>query len=183
MNYQKIITTILLICSFCWCIQAQQLSVEDILLEPSDLLKGELAAGTNAAFQYTKGDLNTTSISQTHEGGIESNLIRTLQVGNSNTIDLTQRGSGNQIVVLQEGNDNTYKLLQEGALQKSLVIQRGNSNEIIQELTNGSSVSTEFIQEGDANRIEHIVSGVSNQSFKLTQKGNGLKVIVNQSGN
>ncbi len=182
MNYKKIISTIL-ICSFFWSIHAQQLSIEDSLLEPSDLLKEELAAGTNAVFQNTIGDLNTTSISQVHDGGVQSNLIRTLQVGNSNTIDLIQRGSGNQIVVLQEGSNNTYKLLQEGALQKSLVIQRGNSNEIIQELTNGSNVTTEFIQQGDDNRIEHIVSGVSNQSFKLTQSGNGLKVVVNQSSN
>ncbi len=182
MYYQKIITTIL-ICSFCLGIHAQQLSVEDLLLQPSDLLQEELAAGTNAVFQNTIGDLNTTTISQVHEGGVQSNSIRTLQVGNSNTIDLTQRGSGNQITVLQEGNSNSYKLLQEGSLQKSLVIQRGDSNEIIQELTNGSSVTTEFIQNGNANRIEHIVSGVSTQSFKLTQIGNGLEVVISQSGN
>lgn len=160
----------------------QQLSLEDLLLEPSALLQGELQAGGNSVFQKIEGTDNTLSIGQTKNGAaLEFNLVRTLQVGDRNAAFLEQIGTGNQIVLIQNGTGNTYSMVQEGVNNSSVVFQNGNDNLITQELMNASGVYSEFIQNGNGNEIIHITEGFINQNFIIRQNGDGLKATVIQS--
>ena len=162
-------------------LQAQQLSIEDALLEPSALLQDELGAGSNEVYQKTEGNSNTLSINQLQQNGQALNLARTLQVGNDNEAFMEQLGTGNQLVLIQNGTGNTYSLVQEGVNNQSVVIQNGNDNLITQELTNANGVYSEFIQNGNGNEITHITSGIVNQTFIIRQNGDGLKATVIQS--
>ena len=160
---------------------AQQLSVEDLLLEPSALLQGELQAGGNSVFQEIEGNENILNIKQIQQGGLELNLIRTLQIGDQNAAFLEQVGTGNQIVLIQNGNGNLYTMLQEGINNGSVVIQNGNDNVITQQLTHASNVYTEFVQNGNGNEIIHMIEGFSSQSFTIHQNGDGMKAVIVQS--
>ncbi len=162
---------------------AQQLSLEDLLLEPSALLQGELQAGGNSVFQKIEGTENTLNLKQLQQGGFELNLIRTLQIGDRNAAFLEQVGTGNQIILIQNGNGNLYTLLQEGINNSSIVIQNGNDNSITQKLTDANNVYTEFVQNGNGNEIIHMIEGFSSQSFIIHQNGDGMKATVVQSNN
>ena len=160
---------------------AQQLSLEDLLLEPSALLQDELGTGSNAVYQATEGNSNTLSINQLQQNGQQLNLVRTLQVGNDNEAFLEQIGSGNQLVLIQNGTANVYSIVQEGINNKTVAIQNGTNNVITQELMNASGVYSEFIQNGNGNEIIHITEGFINQNFIIRQNGDGLKATVIQS--
>jgi len=162
-------------------LKAQQLSLEDLLLEPSDLLRDELGAGSNAAYQKVEGDLNTLSINQLQQNGQQLNLVRTLQVGNENEAFIEQLGAGNQFVLIQNGTANVYSLVQDGINNQTIAIQNGSNNVITQELMNANGVYSEFIQNGNGNEIIHITNGMVNQNFIIRQNGDGLKATVIQS--
>lgn len=162
-------------------LSAQQLSIEDMLLEPSALLQDELGIGGNAVYQKTEGDANTMSLSQFQQNGQQLNLVRTLQVGNDNKAFLEQLGAGNQLVLIQNGTANVYSIVQEGINNKTVAIQNGTNNLITQELMNANGVYSEFIQNGSGNEILHITDGFVNQNFIIRQNGNGLKATVIQS--
>ncbi len=162
-------------------LSAQQLSLEDLLLEPSALLQGELGTGSNAAYQKTEGSSNTLSINQLQQNGQQLNLVRTLQVGNDNKAFLEQIGSGNQLVLIQNGTANVYSVVQEGINNNTVAIQNGSNNIITQELMNANGVYSEFIQNGNGNEIIHITNGMVDQNFIIRQNGDGLKATVIQS--
>ena len=162
-------------------LSAQQLSLEDLLLEPSALLQDELGTGSNTVYQLTEGNDNTISINQLQQNGQQLNLVRTLQVGSDNQAFLEQLGTGNQIVLIQNGTGNIYSLVQEGINNKTVAIQNGTDNVITQELMNASGVYSEFIQNGNGNEIIHITSGMVDQNFIIRQNGDGLKATVIQS--
>lgn len=162
-------------------LSAQQLSLEDLLLEPSALLQGELGTGSNATYQKTEGNSNILSINQLQQGGQQLNLVRTLQVGNDNEAFLEQIGTGNQLVLIQNGTANVYSIVQEGINNKTVAIQNGTDNIITQELMNADGVYSEFIQNGNGNEIIHITNGMVGQNFIIRQNGDGLKATVIQS--
>ncbi|GEM_PF-4547835 len=162
-------------------LSAQQLSIEDMLLEPSALLQNELGTGGNTAYQKTEGNANTLSLSQLQQNGQQLNLVRTLQVGNDNEAFLEQIGAGNQLVLIQNGTANVYSIVQEGINNKTVAIQNGENNLITQELMNANGVYSEFIQNGNGNEILHITNGFVDQNFIIRQTGNGLKATVIQS--
>ena len=162
-------------------LSAQQLSIEDMLLEPSALLQDELGTGGNAVYQKTEGNANTLSLSQLQQNGLQLNLVRTLQVGNDNQAFLEQIGAGNQLVLIQNGTANVYSIVQEGINNSTVAIQNGNDNRITQELMNANGVYSEFIQNGNGNEILHITNGFVNQNFIIRQNGNGLRATVIQS--
>ena len=162
-------------------LSAQQLSLEDMLLEPSALLQDELGTGSNAVYQKTEGSGNTTSINQLQQNGQQLNLVRTLQVGNDNEAFLEQIGAGNQLVLIQNGTANVYSIVQEGLNNQTVAIQNGANNVITQELTNANGVYSEFIQNGNGNEIIHITNGFVDQNFIIRQNGDGLRATVIQS--
>ncbi|MEM6316509.1 MAG: hypothetical protein AAF960_02510 [Bacteroidota bacterium] len=162
-------------------LSAQQLSIEDMLLEPSALLQDELGNGSNAAYQKIEGNNNTISLEQLQQRGQQLNLVRTLQVGNDNEAFLEQLGAGNQLVLIQNGTANVYSIVQEGINNQTVAIQNGNDNLITQELMNANGVYSEFIQNGNGNEIIHITNGFVDQRFIIRQNGNGLKATVIQS--
>ena len=162
-------------------LSAQQLSLEDLLLEPSALLQDELGPGTNSAYHTTEGNNNTISINQLQQGGQGLNLVRTLQVGSDNQAFLEQIGAGNQLVLIQNGTGNIYSVIQDGINNQTVAIQNGTGNVITQELLNASGVYSEFIQNGNDNEIIHITSGMVDQNFVIRQNGDGLKATVIQS--
>lgn len=159
----------------------QQLTIEDLLLEPSALLKSELGAGGNAVYQKVEGDANILTINQVQQLAKQKNLVRTLQKGNKNEAYIEQLGAGNQLVLIQNGAGNIYKVLQQGVDNVSLVIQDGTDNIITQELRNANGVYSEFRQTGNGNEIIHITEGFVDQKFIIKQNGNGLKAKVIQS--
>lgn len=162
-------------------LSAQQLSIEDMLLEPSALLQEELGTGSNAVYQKTEGDANTMNLSQLQQNGQQLNLVRTLQVGNDNEAFLEQIGAGNQLVLIQNGTANVYSIVQEGINNQTVAIQNGTNNVITQELMNANGVYSEFIQNGNGNEIIHITNDFVNQNFIIRQNGDGLKATVIQS--
>ena len=56
-------------------LSGQQLSLEDMLLEPSALLQDELGAGSNAVYQKTEGNRNTLSINQLQQNGQQEIIL------------------------------------------------------------------------------------------------------------
>ncbi len=162
-------------------LSAQQLSLEDLLLEPSVLLQDELGTGSNAVYQTTEGTNNTISINQIQQGGQRLNLVRTLQVGSDNQAFLEQLGADNQLILIQNGTGNIYSVVQDGINNQTVAIQNGTGNVITQELLNASGVYSEFIQNGNGNEIIHITSGMVDQNFIIRQNGDGLKATVIQS--
>lgn len=162
-------------------LRAQQLSLEDLLLEPSALLQDELGVGSNTVFQKTEGNTNTLSINQLQENGLQLNLVRTLQVGNDNEAFIEQLGTGNQLVLIQNGTANVYSIVQDGINNQTVAIQNGANNVITQELMNADGVYSEFIQNGNGNEIIHITNGMVQQNFIIRQNGDGLRATVIQS--
>lgn len=162
-------------------LSAQQLFIEDMLLEPSALLQDELGNGGNAVYQKIEGSGNTISLNQFQQNGQQLNLVRTLQVGDDNEAFLEQLGAGNQLVLIQNGTANVYSIVQEGINNKTVAIQNGTNNVITQELMNANGVYSEFIQNGNGNEIIHITNGFVDQNFIIRQNGNGLRATVIQS--
>ena len=162
-------------------LRAQQLSLEDLLLEPSALLQDELSTGTNAVFQKTEGANNQLSIEQLQQNGTQLNLIRTLQIGDDNQAFLAQIGTGNEVVLIQNGTGNAISFTQDGINNQSILIQNGSNNIITQELNNATGVYSEFVQNGNGNEIIHITNGMVEQNFIIRQNGDGLRAVVIQS--
>lgn len=179
--FKQIVVSSLLFLTVSSGLIAQQLSLEDLLLEPSALLQSELGTGSNMVYTKTEGNNNELSINQVQQDGAILNLVKTLQVGENNQALVEQVGTGNQLVLIQNGANNVYSLTQTGLNNATIAIQNGNNNLIRQELSNATNVRSEFIQNGNDNEIIHITNGAVNQNFKIVQNGNGLKASIIQS--
>ena len=160
---------------------AQQIT-EDDLLEPSALLRAELAGQGNSSYVQQVGDHNEAEVIQRQYGADGINLARLLQSGEYNLAIIRQEGSENQLALIQSGSQNFYDLtLQNGQNNQIAILQQGSENTIIQQLINTSRLDIELIQKGNHNEIIQILDGVSDRQFKVIQEGNGLHLTIRQS--
>jgi hypothetical protein len=161
----------------------QNLSIDD-LLNPSIDLSNWTANGTRSSIFITQaGGANEAQIIQSLNvppSVGQTNLVRVLQLGEENFVQITNKGQNNQTDVLQNGNLNRVVSNVTGARNVSSLLQTGNQNVIIQTLLNTQAVKTDFQQNGNNNRIEQEIISVNNLPVKLIQNGNGLNAIIRQ---
>ena len=109
------------------------------MLEPSALLRAELAGQGNASYLVQVGNDNEAEVIQTQTGRHGINLAALLQSGEYNLAIIRQEGFENQLALIQNGSHNFYELtLQGGNHNHIAVLQQGSENTIIQQLVNTS---------------------------------------------
>ncbi len=161
---------------------AQHLTEQDLLLQPTELLTGDLSGDGNGVFINQVGDRNEVELIQTRdESALLRNLTRLLQSGNDNKAWITQNGGGNELAVIQYGEENLYYLLNRGHDNQMVIIQEGQENRIFQKLIESNQNNIQFVQQGNNNTIVQILEGVSEGNYAIRQVGDGLKVYIRQS--
>ncbi|MDD3319949.1 MAG: hypothetical protein PHS59_00700 [Paludibacter sp.] len=156
------------------------------------------ADNTNKMIEYSYSSINcskTTNVNQSFGGG--------------NKLDIAQEGTDNVALSFQQGTDNTFVAKQTGRKNYLMVLQRGTSNSVSgfnQENQTADALLDVIIQVGDnlelktdefarsKTRGNSITQTGTNLSLELSneilnnkgglevsQKGNDMKVIVDQS--
>ena len=177
---------VVLLC-FCFvsnCLFGQELTQDDLVKSPSELIDANLSGNGNEAYLSQIGNRNTVNVIQSKSSVNAENLVRVLQVGNRNVGQINQtEGILNQTVLIQNGNRNEYTLNLEGSENNFVIVQDGNRNTINQNLTNNQNTYIELVQVGNDNEITHTQDGLNNQQIIIRQEGNGLKMDISQSNN
>ncbi len=177
---------VVLLC-FCFvsnCLFGQELTQDDLVKSPSELIDANLNGNGNEAYLSQIGNRNTVNVIQSKSSVNAENLVRVLQVGNRNVGQINQtEGILNQTVLIQNGNRNEYTLNLEGSENNFVIVQDGNRNTINQNLTNNQNTYIELVQVGNDNEITHTQDGLNNQQIIIRQEGNGLKMDISQSNN
>ncbi len=181
-NTRYIVAVTAFLCLLAFSVQAQLLSEQDLLLQPSELLNDSYSDNGNGAYIQQIGESNELELLQSQEG-IEGNLARVLQSGDLNRALISQDGTGNQLALIQQGDLNSYELRNTGTGNRLVGIQQGDGNLILQQLIQSNQIYSEMVQIGNDNEIITIIEGLNNREFKIRQIGDGLKVIIRESGN
>lgn len=178
-----IIPFILVMVGSC-ALRGQNLDVDDLLNPSPDLSEWTDGGSRSGVFITQTGSLNDASVIQTLNPAAafsgNTNLVRVLQMGEANLVQISQTGLRNQTDVLQNGPANLVVSSATGSLNVSRFIQIGGENTILQTLVNSNNIRTEFQQIGHDNRIEQTVQGHNDLPFKIIQNGNGLHAIIHQ---
>ncbi|MBK9015663.1 MAG: hypothetical protein IPM82_17240 [Saprospiraceae bacterium] len=162
-------------------LSAQVLNEADLLLLPTELLNlSTTGAGSDAYIQQI-GSNNDLQLFQ-QQAGLEGNLARVLQSGDWNVAIIQQTESGNKLALIQKGTKNYYELVGSGTGNELVNIQDGFDNRIIQQFINSNQISSELVQVGNSNEIIQILENVQGQNFTIRQTGDGMKVIIRQTG-
>lgn len=162
-------------------VSAQVLNESDLLLQPTDLLNTSTQGAGNGAYIQQLGNENELQLFQQQEG-LEGNLARVLQSGQWNIAIITQTDQGNKLALIQKGSNNYYELTGTGAENELVNIQNGSDNRIVQQFLNSSQISSELVQVGNSNEIVQILENIQGQNFTVRQIGDGMKVIIKQTG-
>ncbi|MEZ4953434.1 MAG: hypothetical protein R2825_07645 [Saprospiraceae bacterium] len=162
-------------------VEAQLLHEQDLLLQPAELLDINLSETGNDAFIQQIGNSNELELIQVQNGNF-GNLTRALQSGDWNIALITQDGQNNQLALIQQGDLNLFELINTGEGNKLVTIQQGSGNTVNQELIQSNQIYSEMIQIGNDNEIQTVIEAVNNSEFKVRQIGNGLKVIIRETG-
>ncbi len=164
------------------------------VLFAQDLDPSDFANPTLNLQEWTKNNKGNVYLTQVGDGNVSDvaqsgaisksapNIVRSLQIGELNSIQAIQEGSLLRTDVYQYGSNNTVYSSVQGSSIESTLIQNGDFNLVSQKITNSSLITTEFQQNGNNNKIEQTVDGKSNLPFRLIQNGSNLTVIINQSG-
>jgi hypothetical protein len=161
----------------------QVLDIDDLLNPSADLSEWTVSGTRSSVFITQAGGANEAQIIQSLNVPAavgQTNLVRVLQLGEENFVQVTNQGQNNRTDVLQNGNLNTVVSNVKGAQNVSSLLQNGNQNVIIQTLLNTQAVKTDFQQNGNNNRIEQEIINVNNLPVRLIQNGNGLNAIIRQ---
>lgn len=97
------------------------------------------------------------------------------QQGNGNTAIVDAQAENSMYAVIQHVNANKHIGGNKGIANRTLLEQYGQGNTLINR-TEGQGVSHHIVQQGKANYIEQ--EGLQEIPMKITQKGHGMKVIV-----
>jgi hypothetical protein len=151
----------------------------DFLTRADIVGEGPINAANSVVIEQV-GDFNAVEVLQ-RQRRTESNRARISQRGDQNFAKLVQTGGNNEVILLQNGVDNVYTLDLEGTSNDIAVIQNGDQNEINQNLLDSRDVNVEFVQNGDGNLIEHQADGLVSKDIKVSQSGNNMQVIINQT--
>lgn len=111
------------------------------------------------------------------------NIAITKQVGDKNTIEITQKNTGNLSqfsAIYQSGNANKFYLIQEGYENDLSALQNGYSNSMDIGIY-GYSNDFEYTQDGDLNKIKHRTY-LNNGSGAIRQNGNSNNINLDESG-
>lgn len=162
-------------------VEAQLLHEQVLLLQPTELLNPNFSETGNDAFIQQIGNSNELELIQVQNGSF-GNMTRALQSGDWNVALITQDGQNNQLALIQQGELNLYELINTGEGNRLVGLQQGNGNAIIQELIQSNQIYSEMIQIGNDNEIQTVIEGVNNSELKVRQIGNGLKVVIRESG-
>lgn len=180
-HIKRIATAVAFLFLLVFSVEAQLLHEQDLLLQPTELLESNYSETGNGAYIQQIGEANELELLQTQNGNI-GNLAKTLQSGDWNVAVITQNGQNNQLALFQQGDLNLYELINTGEGNRLVAIQQGSRNTISQELIQSNQIYSEMIQIGNDNEIQTVIEGVNNSEFKVRQIGNGLKVIIRESG-
>jgi hypothetical protein len=183
MKYHLATQTLLLLLSFCFQegVMAQQLTQQDLLLQPSELLQPGFGSHGNDAYIQQVGSQNEVHLLQIQEEPAAGNLARILQAGDWNMAIISQTDGRSQVHLIQRGDLNRYELQSFGADNDLVAIQDGERNNILQQLINSNRTRSELVQVGNDNEIITILEGIQDREITIRQIGDGLKVIVRQS--
>lgn len=171
---------------------AQQL-VEEIGLErlPSNLVVPSARNARNLSALQQSGNNNQAAITQVSTGsGINQALI--IQVGASNSADLTQYGTDNNATLRvtgdknsgrleQNGSNNTYDTRLTGNSNNLDVVQNGQGNSATLDAT-GNNRSYQINQIGDNNMLKQ-QEGVNSslpRGYNVEMRGNGIRMTIEQ---
>lgn len=182
-NFNKWLVLLLSCCLCATSLSGQDLSQDDLIRTPSELIDDNLIGSGNESFVTQIGNRNEVGVIQNQQGISDVNLVKVLQVGRRNKGQINQTGTKNQTVLIQNGNRNEYSLNLEGSGNSFVIVQDGRRNTINQNLTNTTNTYIELTQQGNDNEITHNQDGLTNQQIIVRQVGNGLKMEVNQSSN
>ncbi len=164
-----------------WQVSAQLLNDADLLLQPTELLNASNNGAGSDAYIQQIGAGNELQLIQQQEG-LEGNLARVLQSGDWNVAIISQTETGNKLALIQKGTNNYYELSGNGTGNELVNIQNGADNRIVQQFLNSSQISSELVQIGNSNEIIQILENIQGQAFTIRQIGDGLKVIITQTG-
>ncbi|HFA47588.1 MAG TPA: hypothetical protein ENJ95_01065 [Bacteroidetes bacterium] len=178
----KAFVSLVFACLSAFSLEAQLLNEQDLLLQPTELLNPQYAGNGNAAYIQQVGTGNDVELLQSQEM-TDGNLAKVLQSGDWNIAIISQAGGANQLALIQRGDLNYYELNLNSSGNRVVAIQDGSNNRIVQELMNNNQIYSEMIQIGNDNEITTVIEGFGNSEFKVRQIGNGLKVIIRESGN
>lgn len=180
-HIKRIAMAIVFLFLLAFTVEAQLLHEQDLLLQPAELLDINLSETGNDAFIQQIGNSNELELIQVQNGNF-GNLTRALQSGDWNIALITQDGQNNQLSLIQQGDLNLFELINTGEGNKLVTIQQGSGNTISQELIQSNQIYSEMIQIGNDNEIQTVIEAVNNSEFKVRQIGNGLKVIIRETG-
>ena len=160
---------------------AQLLSGQDVLLQPTELLNQSATGKGEEAYIKQVGNSNEVNLLQDKaEAGLGS-LAKVLQSGDWNLAIITQTEQGNRIAIIQNGDLNKLDLTNLGSDNRIALIQNGSNNSIVHSLINSNQINSELVQIGNSNEIISVLEGVQGGNFSIKQIGDGLKIIVRQS--
>lgn len=162
-------------------VSAQVLNESDLLLQPTELLNASTHGAGHEAYIQQVGNGNELELFQ-QQDGLEGNLARVLQSGNWNVAIITQTDQGNKLALIQKGSNNYYELFGTGAENELVNLQNGIDNRIVQQFLNSNQINSELVQVGNSNEITQILENIQGQNFTVRQIGDGMKVIIKQTG-
>jgi len=139
-----------------------------------------LSTINDLAFIKQLGNNNTTYITQSSGNGINPNLASIIQDNNNNNASITQKGNGNINTITQIGSNNDASININGDNNTSNIIQIGNKNYSLQDI-NASNKNYNIIQMGNNNSFQRYDNGQSPKAYIISQKGNGLKLIISNN--
>jgi len=178
----KILTLVMLTIGMSSDLIGQNLTTADLAKTPEELIEENLSGNGNEAYLTQIGTNNFVDVNQDLQGTDATNLVKVLQVGRSNNAIVNQLGAYNQNIVLQNGRRNEYSLSLEGSENTFVIVQDGLDNVINQRLTNTRNTYIELIQQGNENEITHTQDGLTSQTIKVIQQGDGMKLNIIQTG-
>jgi hypothetical protein len=143
---------------------------------------------SNVASITQLGNRNSTELHQTKEGGLLSaNQSHSFQLGELNSMDITQKGTGNILLSFQLGYITDYFGKGKG---NAYGLENGNGNAFAYGLTGQGNIG--MVSEGSGNTLTSFQDGHSNglltiqlgdnNSISATQKGNDIYAAILQQG-
>ncbi len=120
---------------------------------------------------------NEAYIDQVKNSGGYGNIGAIIQSLENNQAIINQIGTGNNNLIEQNGANNTALVDVKGDYNNSVFIQDGINNFITQAL-NTSNKNYYFTQQGENNLILQQENDVKSKPYMISQKGNGMHLII-----
>ena len=182
-------TTILVLCltTFLPAQEDNQMNAADNLIPPSlqqianNIGQNALLSTiTNQANIEQVGNYNKAFITQNSGANNAPNFASIVQTSDNNTASITQSGNGNSNTIRQDGSGNEAIVNVNGNNNTSGIVQYGNGNVSLQNIVSNNK-NYLITQEGNNNVIQRYDTELSPKALIISQKGNGMRLIINGS--